>query len=1075
MKKLVGEFIKFPLLANLIILVLLMGGIGAGLLMKKSFFPERSTNNITINVAMPGASPREMEEGVATKIEQAVKAIPGIKEIISTSSENSANVNITTYENYDIDEILTEVKNAVDQISSFPENAEKPTVFKRKNTDRGVIMVLHGDLEMMELKEYAQRVEKDLLNSGLISQVEISGYPTLEISVEVPEENLNRYNLTFEDIITAIRTQNRDISAGTLRNTQEEVLIRSRAKEVDPDEIGNITLRSNAEGTNLLIKDIADVKLQFAEQSYSVYYNGEQSVNIEVTKLPEEDLEAISSYVNNYAATFNEKHNDVNLTITLDFLNTLHSRLNLLVKNGVIGFFLIIVVLGLFLNLRLSMWVAMGIPISFMGMAIAAYFGGVTINMISLFGMILVVGILVDDGIVIAENIYTHFEKGKKPMKAALDGTLEVLPAVFTSVLTTIVAFTPLFFVTGTFEFFGDLAFVVVASLSFSLVEAFLVLPGHIGSKSVLKQQERKTLFTRIKNALENSINWVRSHVYGKVLKKALDYRYVSFALIIFFFLITIGMFKGGIIRYTFFPPIQFDRIEIGVAFKPGTGEAIVEDYLVRFEQAVRQVEDTLAVYHPDFKFIESTTRVTGVMMNGGESGSHTGSIGVSLEDMEGSPISTFQIAGMIRQYIGPVPEAEKFAVGGMNRWGKPVSIGLLGNDLEEMEGATEMLKEELAGISMLKDISDTDPLGRREVLIQPKEEAYFLGLDRNIISNQLRQGFFGGEAQRLQRGIDEVRVYVRYPREDRMNIGQLESAKIRSQSGEAYPLTQLVDYSIERGPSSIRHRDGSREITIEADLEDPYAEVPAILEKIRTDIEPKVLASYPGVRFSYEGQSRNSEESLQQMIVYLGLALIVIIIILIISFRSFIQAILVILMIPLGWIGACWGHGLEGTPVSLLSAWGMLALAGVVINDAVVFIDKYNRNLLEGEDIQTAIFNAGQARFRAILLTTITTVAGLYPLILEQSFQAQFLIPMAVSVAYGILFGTMFILIFLPVLVLVFNDLRYGLARTFGHKIRRERLEPSIKNHRREKSIRMGNAKTLATTSVSREDNKGL
>ncbi|MGB5930011.1 MAG: efflux RND transporter permease subunit, partial [Cyclobacteriaceae bacterium] len=830
MKKIVGEFIKFPLLANLIILVLLLGGLGAGLLMKKSFFPERSPNNITINVAMPGASPREMEEGVATKIEQAVKAIPGIKEIISTSSENAANVNITTYENYDIDEILTEVKNAVDQISSFPENAEKPTVYKRKSTDRGVIMVLHGDLELMELKDYAQRVEKDLLNSGIISQVELSGYPTLEISVEVPEENLNRYNLTFENLISAIRNQNRDISAGTLKSSTEEVLIRSRAKEVDPEEIGNITLRSNAEGRNLLIKDIADVKLQFADQSYSVYYNGEQAVNIDVTKLPEEDLEAISAFVNNYAKEFNEKNDQVNLTITLDFLDTLHSRLNLLVKNGVIGFLLIIVVLGLFLNLRLSLWVALGIPISFMGMAIAAYYGGVTINMISLFGMILVVGILVDDGIVIAENIYTHFEKGKSPRRAALDGTLEVLPAVFTSVLTTIVAFSPLFFVTGTFEFFGDLAFVVVASLSFSLVEAFLVLPGHIGSKSVLKQGKRKTFFSRIKSSLENSIDWIKANLYGRLLKKVIEYRYVALASIVFFFLITIGMFKGGIIKYTFFPPIQFDRIEIGVAFKPGTGEAIVEDYLLRFEDGVSQVEDSLSVQFPDFKFIESTTRITGVMMNGGESGSHTGSIGVELEDMEGSPVSTFVIAGMIREAIGEVPEAEKFAVGGMSRWGKPVSIGLLGNSLEEMEGATEMLKDELAGISMLKDISDTDPLGRREVLIQPKEEAYFLGLDRNIISNQLRQGFFGGEAQRLQRGIDEVRVYVRYPREDRMNIGQLESARIRSQNGEAYPLSQLVDYNIERGPSSIRHRDGSREITIEADLEDPYAEVPAIL-----------------------------------------------------------------------------------------------------------------------------------------------------------------------------------------------------------------------------------------------------
>ncbi|MDQ3536660.1 MAG: efflux RND transporter permease subunit [Bacteroidota bacterium] len=1056
MKNLVTHFIKFPLLANLIILVLVGGGLMAGKSLKKSMFPETSTTTISVQVAMPGASPEEMEEGVATKVEQAIKGISGIKEVVSTSSENTSSINITTFVSYDIDEILTEVKNAVDRINSFPVNAEKPVVYKRKNIGRGAILTISGDIDLFTLKKYAQQVENDFLNSGLISQININGYPDLEISVEISEENLSRYNLTFNEIINAIRLNNRDIAAGSIKSVDEEILIRSRAKNVDPEIISNIVLRAEDNGQKLRIRDVANVKMQFSDIPFKVHYNGNQAIFIDVNKLPEEDLQEISTYLRKYIEEFNAKNADVKIAIVLDFMDFLQSRLDLLTNNGLIGILLILILLGLFLSIRLSFWVAAGIPISFLGMAIAASFAGITINMLSLFGMILVVGILVDDGIVIAENIYTHFERGKKARQAAIDGTLEVLPAVFTSVLTTIVAFMPLLFLQGSFEFLKEMAFVVIACLAFSLVEAFLVLPSHISSEAVLSPRKRATLysrmFNRFRDGLEKGINFLKFKVYGRSLKKIIAWKYIAISFVLFLVLITAGLMQGGLIKSTPFPPIAFDQIDLGIAFKPGTGEAIVESYLVDFEKKINQVNEELkAEFNDSTDFITSTLRLVGTIPNSGESGSHTGGIITLMRNMEGAPVSSFDITNRIKEKIGEIPEADKLTIGGLSRFGKPVSISLLGTNLAQMEGATLLLKQRLNEISALKEVNDNNASGRREVQLKLKPQAYFLGLDHDYITNQIRQGFFGGEAQKLQLVTDEVRVWVRYPKEDRINLSQLEKAKIKMASGASYPLNEIVDYNISRGPSNIYHLDGSRQITIEADLLDPYEPVPPIIEKIKNEIEPEVIAAFPDVRFSFQGQQRNSEESMQEMMTYFMLAFITMYLIITINFKSFSQALLIILMIPLGWIGAAWGHGVEGIPVSILSAWGMIALAGVIINDAVVFVDTYNRNLLSGQNIETAVYNAGIGRFRAILLTSITTVAGLYPLILQKSFQAQFLIPMAVSVAYGILFGTLFILLFLPVFILIFNDIRLGFSRLFTNKkVNPEDVEASIRNRKR-------------------------
>lgn len=1014
---------------------------------KKSFFPEFSSRFITVSVSYPGASPKEMEEGITTRIEEAVRGIVGIKEITSNSMENYARVSIETTGKYDLDVTVQEVKNAVDAITSFPTAAEKPIVYKRRTTTNAMMVGLSGDVDMHTLKKYAQEIEEDFLNSGIISQVQVSGWPPLEISVEAKEKDLLKYKLTFDEIARAISLNNQDISAGMVRSDEEEIYIRSRSRNVDANKIGAIILRANPDGSYLRIRDVAVVKKKFADVASEFTMNGKPAAWINVQKLGEEDLEKIANYVNQYVSDFNKEHEEVKMEVVFDFLSILGQRLQLLYENGLTGLVLVVIALAMFLSFRLSMWVAWGIPASFLGMFIMAPLFGVTINMISLFGMILVVGILVDDGIVIAENIYSHFEKGKTPMKAALDGTLEVLRPVLTSVATTMIAFAPLLMLSGMFEFFFEMAFVVIFSLGFSLFEAFLILPNHVGSPHVLRSKSKQA---KLRKFFERFINYMKYKIYGRLLRKIIKWKWVALTVPVGIFLLTVGLFKGEFIQATFFPNIPFDMFNIDIAFKPGDGEKQTLEYLNKFEAAVWEVDKELMKEQNDSSYIRSMFKFTGNSFGGNEQGSHAGTIMIFMRNMEGAKISTFDIADRVREKIGEVKEAEKFSVGGQNRFGTPVSISLLGKDLSELKKAKTFLEDSLKTYPDLINVTDNDATGMPEILLNLKPKAYFLGLNHATISNQIRNGFFGGQAQRLQSGRDELRIWVRFPREDRQSIGQLEKMKIKTPKGE-YPLTELVEYEIKRGPVNIQRYNGSREVRVNADLTDPYAPVPPILARIDSTLIPQIKAKYPGINIKYQGQSKESEDSMQEILLSFSVAFGLIILIIMIHFKSFSHGMIILMMIPLAWLGSTWGHGIEGLPVSLFSGLGMIALSGVIVNDAIVFLDKYNQNLIEGQTAEKAVFNAGIARFRPIVLTTITTSIGLYPIIFETSFQAQFLKPMAISLAYGVFIGTGFILLFFPVLILVRTSIKQGIKWLWLNFLyRKESVEPTIINSKR-------------------------
>lgn len=1025
MRNLIATFIKYPFYANIILVIILGLGLFSFFSINRSFFPEFSEKYINVSVYYPGASPKEMEEGVTMRIEEALRGIAGIKEVTSTSSENVANVRVEITGEYDIDETLMEVKNAVDGIASFPVSAERPIVNKQRSSTFAVFMSLAGDVDRTLLKQYANEIEHDLYTSGVISQITVGGFPDLEISVEISEENLLRYDLTFDEVSRAISANNLDISGGQIRSDEEEMMIRSRYRTINPEEIEEIIIRGNPDGSYLRIGDVGTVEIKFADVASASLLNGKPAATFQIYKLPNEDLIAISQFCNDYVEAWNETHPDAKMTITFDFFELLKARLNLLYRNGGIGLLLIFVVLGLFLSLRLSIWVAIGIPASFGAMFILGMFYGLTVNMISLFGMILVIGILVDDGIVIAENIYTHFERGSKPRKAALDGTMEVMPAIVTSVTTTIVAFSPLFFIKGRMEFMFEMAFVVVFSLGFSLLEAFFVLPAHLASRWVLRRNVRQNTGKRIRDALDKVLHFMRERLYGKTLRFVIKWRYIMLPMPIFMIIITAGLFKGELIKATFFPAIPFDQFTVDLAFKPGSGEAQTLDYLHRIDDAIWEVNSELMEELNDTaNLISYTFLSTGSAFSGQELGSHAGNIFVMLRDLENSQTSSFEIVERVQQKVGEVPEVEKLTIQGRSTFGSPISVSLLGKNEKELEMAKADLIQSLKQIDDINNIADVNPTGMREVQLKLKPLAYFLGFNQASLTNQVRQGFFGAQAQRLQHGKDELRVWVRYPKTDRISLGQLENMKIKTLMGD-YPLSQLATYKIERGPVSIKHYNSSREIRIDANVVSFDTPVVPIQEKIETEIVPDLKTRYPGIDVAYLGQKKDSDETMDQIQKFFIPAFLMMFLIIIIHFKSFSQGMIIVLMIPLGWLGALWGHGIEGIPASLLSVWGMLALSGVIINDAVVFLSKYNALLLEGTPVKEAVFKAGLARFRAIVLTTITTVAGLYPIILEKSFQAQFLIPMAVSLAYGVLVGTAFILIFFPVLILVLNDFK--------------------------------------------------
>jgi len=1060
MTSIINYFIKYPIAANLLMIALFILGIFGMFNMSSTFFPESESKFINIQVVYPGSSPEEIEQGIITKIEENLNGITGVDRVTSTSSENTGTVTIEVAKSYDTDLILTDVKNAVDRINSFPAAMEPPTIFKRENLNVGIVFALSGDVDLRVLKEFGRKAEEDLRAIDGISKVELSGFPEEEIEIAFREKDLQAYQLTFAQAALAVRASNLDLTGGTIKSENEELLIRAENKKYYANELRDIIVKQTPGGGVVRLHEIADIKDQWADTPSRTYMNGKQSVIITVQNTLEESALFVTEKANEYIDKFNEENDVIKATIVRDSTILLKQRIQLLVENGLAGFGIVLVLLAMFLHWRLAFWVALSIPISFAGMFICAYALGSTINIISLFGMILVIGILVDDGIVISESIYQEFERGLEgieesylglsrkqiALKAASVGTMKVFPAVFGSILTTCIAFSGFFFVDGRFgDFFSSMSTIVIFSLIFSLVEGAFILPTHIAhSKALIGEQTKPSGFRRF---FDRIMNGLKNRIYAPALDFSIRNKAVTIAAMTALLLMTIGAVQGGLIRTTFFPNIEFDFSQIALKLPAGTNEKITEAWLDKIEKDVIEVNEELSKKYYD----NEKQLFLKVQKNLGPT-TYDGSIFITILDSEsrGDTIAVRDINNRLREKIGLIPDAEIFTVGQQGAFGKPVSLTLLGSNLSELENATQDLKDSLSNLSELTDIADDNQAGLREINLTLNQKGHYLGLNLQDVVAQVRQGFFGNEIQRLQRGRDEVRVWVRYEKGERSSIRQLENMRIRFVDGREFPLGEIANFELERGVISINHISGKRGITVDAALATTTASSSEINTNIQEDILPKILANYPTVSTSVEGEARENNKSFSSMGVVFPIALLLMFFVIALTFRSLGQTMVVAALVPFALIGVGWGHYFMDAPMSMPSVLGIFALIGVLINDTLVFITTYNQLLAAGTPQEVAVREAAISRFRPIVLTSLTTIAGLLPLLFEKSVQAQFLIPMAISVSFGLMAITVIILLLLPVLLIIINRIRvYSLYAWEGEKPALEMVEPAVNNRR--------------------------
>ncbi|MCI4671191.1 MAG: efflux RND transporter permease subunit [Bacteroidia bacterium] len=1051
MKNLVAYFIKYPITGNvLMVAILILGVIGLSSL-RSTFFPENDASIISIQVIYPGASPEEVEEGVVNKIEDAIKSLTGIDRVTSVSSENTGRVTVEAATGYDIDELLRDVKNSVDGISSFPVDIEPPVIYIQEVLNIAFQFIISGDVSLKKLKETAREVESDLLALDGISKITLSGFPDEEIEIALRENDLRSLNLTFDQVRAAVSAQNIDLTGGTIKGDNGEVLIRTRSKEYFAEGLKDIVVAQSPDGRKILLREIASVTDKWADTPNRTYLNGKSAVKINVQNTTDESLIGIAETVNTYVEQFNDENDVLEATVIQDGSILLNQRIALLEKNGVIGFILVIVLLAMFLRPSLAFWVAVAIPVSFAGTFLVGSIIGLQINVISLFGLILVLGILVDDGVVISENIYQHWERGKTPFQAAVDGTMEVLPAVFGAILTTVIAFSTFFFLDGvTGDFFADIALVVALSLSFSLVEGAFILPGHISHSAALRNRENEStspfarFFKTVQNNLNEVMEFMKEKLYAPQLKVIMQYPILGVTVPIAFLIMSFGLPASGLMKITFFPVVEGDVATVNLQMPAGTPEVITKQYLDRIEKGIWAVNEELKGERADGE------DVILIVNQSLQSNSYTASILVRLMDSEQRQehkphASSLGILNRVEKEVGKINEAELLTYQLGSPFGKPVNIALYSDNLSQLSTVVNAVKDSLEEFPELINIESSDQEGLREINVTLKEKARLLGLDLNTVVRQVRAGFFGAEVQRLQRGEDEVKVWVRYDENERKSIGQLENMYIRTQAGQTFPLSEIANLEPTRGLISINHLDGEREIRIEADAANSKVSTQDVLARIQNSVVPNVLKNYPDVGVSYEGQARENTKFFGSISKVGPVILFMMLLMIILTFRSVSQSLALIAIIPFSLIGVFWGHYLLGFAFSvILSGLGVLALIGILVNDGLVLISQYNLLVKNGKPYKEALYEASLSRFRPIFLTSVTTIAGLGPLILEKSLQAQFLIPMAITVAFGLAVATLLILVMLPALLILFNWLKYAIVYLASGDVDRTTLEPA-------------------------------
>jgi len=1049
MQRIIAWFADNGVAANLLMLLIVVGGLMTVPGLKQEVFPEFSSDLISVSVPYPGAAPEEVEEGIVVRIEEEIQDLEGIEEIRSTASENVGTVTVEVVPGGDVQKLLNDVKVRVDAIDTFPEEAEEPVIQEVVLRRQVVNVAVSGNADERTLKRLGEQVRDDLSAIPGITQVELEAARPYEISIEVSEQALRRWDLTFDQVATAVRRASLDLPGGSIETRGGEILLRTEGQAYRGHQFERLPLLTLADGTRLLIGDVARVVDGFADTDQAARFDGAPAVLVQVFRVGDQSALEISEKVHAYVTEAQARMPEgVELTTWQDDSRILRSRLSLLLDNGRVGFVLVFLVLALFLRLKLAVWVAIGIPISFLGTLLLMPWLDVSVNLISLFAFIVVLGIVVDDAIVVGENIYTGYESGEEGLAAAVAGAQGVYKPVIFAVLTSVAAFAPLLAVPGnTGKIMRNIPLIVIATLLFSLVESLLVLPNHLSHLEHHEDEKRGALSRRWRSFREGFSRFLARVIersYKPSVEWAIRQRYLTVAMAVAALLITTSVVAGGWIQFTFFPPVEADNVVALLTMPQGTPAEVTARALARIEDAALEVQREVegdgspVVRHMLASIGEQpfrTAQSRGAGRSGTVfSGSHLGEVNLELFPSEEREVTSKQIGDRWREKVGGVPGATELTfTSSIFSTGEPINIELTGPDIQELRQVAARLKEEIRQYPGTQDVADSYRAGKREIELDITPEAQAAGLSLADLGRQVRQAFYGEEAQRVQRGRDDIKVMVRFPESERRSLGDLEDLRIRAPDGTAVPFPTAARASTTRGPASIQRVDRNRVINVTSDVDVEEANANEILADLAANVLPRVLADHPRVRYDFVGQREEQRKTLGGLARGFVVALLVIYALLAIPFKSYLQPLIVMSAIPFGLIGAVLGHVVMRMDLTMLSMFGIVALTGIVVNDSLVLVDFINRRFREGIPLLEAVREAGAARFRPILLTSLTTFAGLTPLLLERSVQAQFLIPMAVSLGFGVLFATFIILVGVPVGYVILEDVKRLTDRLLG------------------------------------------
>ncbi len=1038
---LLGWFASNHVAANLLMFLIIAAGLLTVFSVKMEVFPEMSIDMISITVPYLGASPEDVEKGVCRRVEEAIAGVDGVKRMTSTASEGAGTTIVEVEEYADTTDVLDDIKAEVDRIITFPQETEKPVISELKTRRKVITIVIYGRVSEKTLKKLADQIRDDLTAKDNISQVSIAGVRPYEISIEVSEKNLRRYGLSFDEVSRVVSSSSLDIPAGSVKTSGGEILVRTKGQKYYGPEFEEIIVLTRNDGTKIRLADIATVKDDFEETELYSKFDGKRAALIKVSRIGEQGALDVANTVKKYVKNKEKSLPEgISLALWEDDSEILKSRINLLKRNGYIGLILVFLCLTLFLDLRLAFWTTMGIPISFLGAFWLIPLFDVSINMISLFAFIMSLGLVVDDAIVIGENIFTYRQQGMDRISAAIKGVKEMSMPVVLAVLTTMFAFMPLAYTSGIMgKILRIMPIVVISVLAVSLVEALLILPAHLSSKRSSKKNKITRITSRINIWTDNKLKrFVNGRFAGFVIR-AVKWRYVTLAVGFAVFLVTIGFIAGGYIKFTFFDSVEADNMLATLTMPQGTPVEQTREIADRIEQAALQVRDEFDSRRKGrpsiFKHVATTIGAQPTLGGHGGPGeaemaaaaaSHLAEVNVELLSGEERDVSSVKLKNRWREIVGEIPGVSSLTfISEIFSVGEAVNVELSHENFNTLLEASESLKSILRQYEGVSDIADSFETGKAELKLALKDTGRILGLTLSDLARQVRQGFYGQEVQRIQRGRDDIRVMVRYPEKERKSLADVENMRIRLPDGTEIPFKTVAEVEHGRGFAAIRRVDRRRVVNVSADVDEAVANAGEINKDLYGKVLPRLIREYPGLQYRFAGEARERNESLASLKTNFLIAMLAIYGLLAVQFRSYAQPIIVMSAIPFGIIGATIGHLVMGFNLSILSLFGIVALSGVVVNDSLIMIDLINRERQSGINLSQVIRDCATRRFRPIMLTTLTTFFGLAPMLLERSLQARFLIPMAISLAFGVMFATCITLLLVPALYMILEDIK--------------------------------------------------